>query len=537
MPAFAGIGIAKNTQLCYHLMMQITIAEIADEQNFDRKDWPEGTIIFSDEWQHRRKQVQGYLDSKTKKYTRTIYARLCSVDAVSNDLAKEFLDDNHIQGSNNLTIKFFGLRYKGELVGVMSLGRHSRQIAENRIVLDRFCIKNSVHIPGGASKLFKYAAAWAKEHKYDEIISFSDNRWTEGEIYQTLGFSLEKEHKPDYCYVDTNNPTKRLSKQSQKKSSSHCPEGMTEFEWAEKRGLKKLWDKGKKRWVYILNPNKTPLNLMQSIQCAGQHRDGVFKHSHIRGYFKSEKSGEVYYGSSYELRCEYLLENNECVKHFQRGYVFIDSIGGARNPDLQVEYIDGSKEIIEVKPKGLLNQPEVVKQIEESKLYAASKGCKFSLWTEDHSGLNDEKAIINWAKKFIAETTGDTQWIERQAVNSRNRAKKHYHNVIKQDTEQVYCEYCQKTHVVLRKTYKDNIARNGSYICESYGGFLSGSQPKLHLRKNNPYLQENKKQCNKCKEIKLLTEFSPDKTKRDGYSTRCKVCRAEIYRLKYNKKT
>ena len=57
--------------------------------------------------------------------------------------------------------------------------------------------------------------------------------------------------------INIENPTYRLSKQSQKKSSSNCPENLTEFQWAEMRGLKKIWDFGKKRWVYTINPNKT----------------------------------------------------------------------------------------------------------------------------------------------------------------------------------------------------------------------------------------------------------------------------------------
>ena len=33
--------------------------------------------------------------------------------------------------------------------------------------------------------------------------------------------------------------------------------------------------------------------------------------------------------------------------------------------------------------------------------------------------------------------------------------------------------------------------------------------------------------------IKLFEEFGNDKTKQDGYSTRCKICRAESARNKY----
>lgn len=43
------------------------------------------------------------------------------------------------------------------------------------------------------------------------------------------------------------------------------------------------------------------------------------------------------------------------------------------------------------------------------------------------------------------------------------------------------------------------------------------------------------KKCNKCNVEKEVEEFSKDKTKKDGYSTICKKCRAE-YAKTYNKK-
>ena len=108
------------------------------------------------------------------------------------------------------------------------------------------------------------------------------------------------------------------------------------------------------------------------------------------------------------------------------------------------------------------------------------------------------------------------------------------------DTVEVYCEYCKITHYVTRKNYERNIKRNvpiyGRYICGKEGGSISGSLPKPHLIKDNPYADEGKKQCNGCGEILLFECFSPDKTKKDGYCTRCKTCRAEKNKEAYQNK-
>lgn len=503
----------------------IYIIDIANASNYDKKDHYDGIVFFSDEWQGRKEQCENFIQSQNKVFERKIYGRKCSIKQISNIDGKLFFDKYHIQGSNHLGIVFFGLFYQNEIIGAMSLGRHHRNVSGNKIILDRFCIASGVHAVGGASKLFKRCLEWAKENKYEEIISFSDNRWTCGNIYEILGFNLEKNHKADYCYVNSNNPIKRISKQSQKKSSSKCPERLTEFEWAETRGLKKLWDKGKKRWAYQLNPDNQSYKEKLSAKCSEQNKRGDFKHSYIRGYFKSNKCQcDIYYSSSYELRCIFLLENDNKIKFYRRAETFTDSDGKGRNPDLYVEYIDGNCQIIEVKPEKRLEEELVKKQIEESIKYTTLKNYSFLIWSEKNSELSNDRAIIRWARKFIAETTGNHDWLENKKKSDRKKSKKHYLNKISLETVDVWCEHCKITHNPLKKTYLKNIERNGKYICESYGGFISGSKQKI--KKENPYFLEGKKQCTKCKEIKLFEEFHKDKYKLNGFANCCKKCRS-----------
>jgi hypothetical protein len=103
-------------------------------------------------------------------------------------------------------------------------------------------------VVGGAQKLFKACKSWAINSGTNKIISWSDNRWSQGTVYEKLGFQLDKELNVDYSYVDLKNPIKRLSKQSQKKSNTQCPANITEREWSIQRGLSRIWDCGKTRW-------------------------------------------------------------------------------------------------------------------------------------------------------------------------------------------------------------------------------------------------------------------------------------------------
>jgi hypothetical protein len=205
--------------------------------------------IFEHQWIERESQIMNFIKSALNINKRRIFARSCQL---TNTNEKQFINDNHIQGYGFRTIKWFNLVYKGEVVASMTASKHHRQgNSEKDVILNRLCFADGISAVGGSSKLFKYFAIWAKNEGYQRILSWSDNCWTEGNIYNVLGFNLEKEYGPDYFYYDTQQKRYR-SKQSQRKSATKCPEGMTEREWCIQRGLYRIWDCGKKKWTYDL---------------------------------------------------------------------------------------------------------------------------------------------------------------------------------------------------------------------------------------------------------------------------------------------
>jgi len=202
--------------------------------------------IFEDEWINRNKQVKGAILSMLGKNSRIFYARKCEVRIISKDMGNAFYDENHIQGKSFLSFVFVGLYFNNELLGVMSFGKHHRDIG--KFVLDRLCFKYDVNVTGGASKLFKFLL---NHTGITELISWSDCRWFSGGVYPKLGFVLEDSLDADYSYVNINSSKiVRLSKQSQKKGNTNCPAGLTEKQWSIQNGLYRIWDVGKLRWVY-----------------------------------------------------------------------------------------------------------------------------------------------------------------------------------------------------------------------------------------------------------------------------------------------
>ncbi len=84
-------------------------------------------------------------------------------------------------------------------------------------------------------------------------------------------------------------------------------------------------------------------------------------------------------------------------------------------------------------------------------------------------------------------------------------------------------------HEIMRMQYDKNIKKNGRFICIKENGFLIGQKNKEKY-KINPYETEGKKQCTgECGQILPFSYFTLDKSRRDGYCSRCKKCRKKKY--------
>jgi len=166
--------------------------------------------IFEDEWVHKKNIVKSILLSKLNIYDNKLYARKCEIKEINNNkLASEFLEKNHLQG--NIGSKFkLGLFYDNELVSLMTFGK-KRIALGNKITKDgeyemlRFCNKLNTQIIGGASRLLKN---FIRNYNPNSILTFADRRYSNGNLYEKLGFKFIKNTEPNYWYVFKNEITK-----------------------------------------------------------------------------------------------------------------------------------------------------------------------------------------------------------------------------------------------------------------------------------------------------------------------------------------
>lgn len=196
--------------------------------------------IFSDEWEKNKEGWKNLIRSSLGSNDIRIFARKCETKQVSSEIGQLFFKNHHIQGGKRKAKVYFGIFYFEELVGVVSLNSHHRNI-KGQIVLDRLCFKSGIQIIGGASKLLKKCVEWAKTNQYTKIISWSDNRYSQGNVYEKIGFKFDAQLKPDYSYVNLNDWLEyRYSKQSMKEKEK-------DKELMKNYG--KIYDCGKKRYI------------------------------------------------------------------------------------------------------------------------------------------------------------------------------------------------------------------------------------------------------------------------------------------------
>lgn len=199
--------------------------------------------IFEDEWINKKNIWKSMITNILGFTKNKIYGRTCTIDTVDSNTAVKFLNDNHIQGWCPSNIKL-GLYYKGELVSLMTFGKSRHFIGSGKYEWEllRFCNKLDTTVIGGASKLFSY---FIRNYKPTSIVSYSDRRWSEGDMYNKLGFTFSHYSKPNYFYVIDNVRKNRFN--FRKKilvEKYNCPLEMSERDFCKEKKWYRIYDCG-----------------------------------------------------------------------------------------------------------------------------------------------------------------------------------------------------------------------------------------------------------------------------------------------------
>lgn len=189
---------------------------------------------------------ESVISSKLGKHKR-ILARNTAFHAISRQDADDFLSVNHLQGKTPAARWCFGLFHDAELVGVITFAEHEKEYLN----LSRMAFKLHTTVVGGAQKLFKNAVKLLPERP---IITFSNNRYSNGAVYSHLGFTREATLPVSYQWHYKNRVwNKRLLRRC------HLPKVLgeafdplkTEHENMYQNGGRCLYDAGYQRWAVL----------------------------------------------------------------------------------------------------------------------------------------------------------------------------------------------------------------------------------------------------------------------------------------------
>lgn len=185
-------------------------------------------------------KIKRFVQSKLKNSNR-LYARQCSIGSPTVEEYKRFCDEHHIQGYTTASVRL-ALYHKDKMVGVMGMNRSKTDWILNRMVFGEYSIV------GGAKKLLSHFRA---EH-CGNIISYSSNHYSDGALYDNLGFKLINENKIDLWYVDDEQRLvnrRNLQKSKMAKNFDHYDSNETETTNALRNGYRIYYGPGTKTWV------------------------------------------------------------------------------------------------------------------------------------------------------------------------------------------------------------------------------------------------------------------------------------------------
>ena len=162
------------------------------------KDGEYPLVVTSDRWRRSNGMMKARLLSHVELH-RSIFARDCTVRRIDKITAREFLERCHSYGyaSGKHHLGLFVARSRkelteGELVAVATFSSARKWLKGGKEIHSfewtRYSSLPSVRVTGGMGKILK---AFIEEKNPDDIMSYADLEWSEGKVYEQLGFVCE----------------------------------------------------------------------------------------------------------------------------------------------------------------------------------------------------------------------------------------------------------------------------------------------------------------------------------------------------------
>lgn len=214
--------------------------------------------MFEHEWGPR---AAGYLRAILGRHDTRVQARKCTWGRLEWAAATAFFEAHHIQGAPAPGTYVAGLTFGDTLVAALCCRHAPTRDAKGRAArweLTRYCVRAGTIVVGGFDRLWTH---FLEDVRPPQVVSFSDNRWSAGDLYRRAGFVLSHEVPPSYHYFKG----RRLYHKSGFKKADIARKlgpllpGETEAAAMQRFGYGRIWDCGLRCWVWT--PDVSPATL------------------------------------------------------------------------------------------------------------------------------------------------------------------------------------------------------------------------------------------------------------------------------------
>jgi len=187
---------SAENDLSFDIQDHIKFLKFSEYQSFVKTN---KFVVFEDWWIRKPDVIKAKILS-IFGLSKRIHGRECEVRKISKPDADKFMNEYHILDSAGSKVKY-GLFYKDDLVSAAAFAAQRQfRKGQRSVELVRFCHKNSLMVTGGIDKLIK---AYIKEYKPDEIMTYVDLDWGNGQAFKKLGFEEKEVKEPMLFFVNT----------------------------------------------------------------------------------------------------------------------------------------------------------------------------------------------------------------------------------------------------------------------------------------------------------------------------------------------
>ena len=135
----------------------------------------------------------------------SVFARNCKAIRTDKATAGAFLEENHNYGSARCRYYYRLEDMKhGRTVGAAAFSNARRWVKDGAVIRSyewvRYASANGIRVAGGMGKIL---SSFIEDVRPDDIMSYADLEWSDGEVYRKLGFRAEGMKAPVLFRIDS----------------------------------------------------------------------------------------------------------------------------------------------------------------------------------------------------------------------------------------------------------------------------------------------------------------------------------------------